>query len=524
MSASIYGSAKDSLWAVFNNTEAEIEQRLKSIDEVCYKFYVSSVIDSIDEVARKMLRFAQHKNSKKYEANAYHFLGYHHIQRNDKDSAFAYYAKSLAIRQEIKDTLGLGRSYGNIGGFYQNTGDYEKSVENLKKSIHYFELLGTKDKMALSYVALAGSYKLLGDYNKAINALKKSSKHLIELNNDYFLVSNLMELASTYKLIGDYNKAIETLNKCIEVSKKIGNHETLSGSYNLLAKIYTSQNDLDMALLYAQKSLFYIRKNSLNFHLASALSTLGEIMLVKGEILAAIDTLEKALTQTVGDVVDSDEMGLYISLGNAHVQNGNYNKGMYYCKSALEKIVKRRNITSEKLACNCLYRATKGLKQNDMALYYFERISEIEKELNSQAASREVLALETEISEVLDSIDQAKQTLELKNKIAKAKQATNRRNLIQYSLVVIIVLLLATAIAVATKFKISPRLASGLIFIFFILLFEFLLVVLDPWVDSISNGEVGWKIGINTAIALVLFGIHQASEKRLKTAILKADR
>jgi uncharacterized membrane protein len=69
--------------------------------------------------------------------------------------------------------------------------------------------------------------------------------------------------------------------------------------------------------------------------------------------------------------------------------------------------------------------------------------------------------------------------------------------------------------------KNKPKHQTTLIFIFFILIFEFLLVVLDPWVETITDGEVGFKIGINSIMALLIFGIHQISEKRLKKALIK---
>ena len=86
---------------------------------------------------------------------------------------------------------------------------------------------------------------------------------------------------------------------------------------------------------------------------------------------------------------------------------------------------------------------------------------------------------------------------------------------------VMVVLFLAALIAAMTKFSYNPKVAAALIFIFFILIFEFLLVVLDPWVETITNGEVGFKILLNSLMALFIFGIHQISEKRLKELLIK---
>ena len=65
--------------------------------------------------------------------------------------------------------------------------------------------------------------------------------------------------------------------------------------------------------------------------------------------------------------------------------------------------------------------------------------------------------------------------------------------------------------------------AEGLIFIFFILLFEFILVAMDPWVDGWSGGNVIIKMAINSSFALVVFAGHQFFEGRLKRALIKTQ-
>ena len=122
---------------------------------------------------------------------------------------------------------------------------------------------------------------------------------------------------------------------------------------------------------------------------------------------------------------------------------------------------------------------------------------------------------------VKDSLAREKVIQLEKQKKEEIIQAKKRQNQIQYSLMLMFVLFLAALIAAMTKFSYKPRMAAALIFIFFILIFEFLLVVLNPWVDTITNGEVGFKIMLNTLMALLIFGIHQISEKKIKQVLIK---
>jgi tetratricopeptide (TPR) repeat protein len=154
----------------------------------------------------------------------------------------------------------------------------------------------------------------------------------------------------------------------------------------------------------------------------------------------------------------------------------------------------------------------KGLE----AIEYYERAKKKHKETE-------------DISGVVPATNGIGKNYELMGETDRLQQEANQeeiskkkhKNLIQYSLVALVVLLLAASIAATTKFSFKPKVASALIFILFILIFEFLLVVLDPWVESITDGEVGYKIVLNSVMALLIFGIHQISEKRLKKALIK---
>ena len=70
------------------------------------------------------------------------------------------------------------------------------------------------------------------------------------------------------------------------------------------------------------------------------------------------------------------------------------------------------------------------------------------------------------------------------------------------------------------KIKTNPKVATGLIFI---LLFEFVLVVMDPHVEVWSNGQVWIKLAVNSIFALAVFAGHQFFEGRMRRLIIRAE-
>ena len=102
-------------------------------------------------------------------------------------------------------------------------------------------------------------------------------------------------------------------------------------------------------------------------------------------------------------------------------------------------------------------------------------------------------------------------------RVQKAEIAA--RDQFQINIIVLAVLFLFALILISGRVNVSPKVAQGLIFIFFILLFEFVLVVMDPYVDEWSEGAPMVKLLINSIFALVIFFGHTFFAGRLERAI-----
>ncbi|PCH87030.1 MAG: hypothetical protein COB88_06295, partial [Flavobacteriales bacterium] len=65
--------------------------------------------------------------------------------------------------------------------------------------------------------------------------------------------------------------------------------------------------------------------------------------------------------------------------------------------------------------------------------------------------------------------------------------------------------------------NVSERMAEGIIFFSFLILFEFLLVLADPYIEGWSGGAPGIKLLFNASIAAFIFPLHSLFERKLKT-------
>lgn len=98
-------------------------------------------------------------------------------------------------------------------------------------------------------------------------------------------------------------------------------------------------------------------------------------------------------------------------------------------------------------------------------------------------------------------------------------EVKRRDNLQQFGIFIFLVILII-GVFMSGKFRMSLRFAEGLIFFTFLLLFEFSLVLLDPYTESLSSGSPAIKLGINALLAGIIFPLHQFFESTLKNRVL----
>ncbi|MBL4655700.1 MAG: hypothetical protein JKY33_07750, partial [Bacteroidia bacterium] len=103
-------------------------------------------------------------------------------------------------------------------------------------------------------------------------------------------------------------------------------------------------------------------------------------------------------------------------------------------------------------------------------------------------------------------------------------EATSRRDNLHYSAIFIGILILFGGVLMLGFVKVRPKDAEGIIFIAFLILFEFVLVLADPHIEQYTGGAPGYKLLFNAGIAGLMFPLHQFFEGKLKKRIIKIQR
>lgn len=152
------------------------------------------------------------------------------------------------------------------------------------------------------------------------------------------------------------------------------------------------------------------------------------------------------------------------------------------------------------------------------ALKYYKEQQEIEDSLFNEEKSKEIGKLEAKYE--MEKKMQEEKLLAEEHARQEADKKSRRDNL-QYSGILIFLVILGAGLMALGRFAIPIRLAEGMIFFSFLLFFEFMLVMLDPYIENYSGGEPAYKLLFNAVLAGLIFPLHSFFESKLKSKLAK---
>jgi len=128
----------------------------------------------------------------------------YHQDFHDTTKALEYYQKSLKIREEIGNQLGMAVVLANIGSIYGDSQQYEKAFEYFYRSLSISRMIGYKEGILLGTFYSGIEYQNKKDYEKS-NILMDSAYNMSKRYgiNNYLPMINEAKL-NNYAALGQY--------------------------------------------------------------------------------------------------------------------------------------------------------------------------------------------------------------------------------------------------------------------------------------------------------------------------------
>jgi tetratricopeptide (TPR) repeat protein len=393
------------------------------------------------------------------------------------DSALNH--KNVGIRyQFLMDQATIAWENGNIAQATKVSFDALEIAEQLKSP-------------ALTWRAYATLGYVLPDpltrdkYNKLAGAIMDT------MEGPFVMMMHANNMAMNAFEAGWWQASLENARKQVLINDTSGFQRSWHyvRPYNMIAMSYKEMGFLERALEVSDTALEYSQRSGSQIFLMSTYAFRSEIQLALGNTSLAYKSIKSAdehYSKSNFASIYNIELAEFFETYNKVAERVGKYKEAYKAYHMFIEI--RDSMNNEK--------NTKVMVQRDMEYQYHQQAVQ-DSLAEAETVRLEQVALAAEISEL------------------------DYRNRIQISGVVLFVLFLLSLIVMSGHLNIGPNTAEGLIFIFFILLFEFILVVMDPWVDKWSDGEVIVKLAINSSFALLIYFGHHFFAGRLKGRILQ---
>ncbi|CAF1144180.1 unnamed protein product [Didymodactylos carnosus] len=182
----------------------------------------------------------------------------------------------------IKDDLGLALIYNNIGGCYNQNGQYNRSIENYEKSISIKlkYLPSNHPSFGITYSNLSDTCRTNGNYKIALKYCQKTVDiHLLTLPKDHIDLAKLYNaMANIYIVSENSIKAKKNDELALEIvlNQMEQKHPLLTTIYNNIATICLNEYQYELTIKYFKCAFDEIGSSDTIGH-AVIYNNLGEI-------------------------------------------------------------------------------------------------------------------------------------------------------------------------------------------------------------------------------------------------------
>ncbi len=206
------------------------------------------------------------------------------------DSFINHEQKKVSI-----DYRSLSQAFLKKSECYGSSGEYQKSIPHILKSIKYSEKANDSIFLAIGYRELGYSYTIIGKYNEALEAYQEALK-LDQAHDDWDNVSvDLNAIGKIHELWRQFDKALDFYNQSLQIALEQKNLYQVAVRMAGIASVYKSLKQYNTALEWLKKALDIEIELGNEVQRGYRLDQIGEIYTMMGDYTQAEEYLKQAL-------------------------------------------------------------------------------------------------------------------------------------------------------------------------------------------------------------------------------------
>jgi len=379
----------------------------------------------------------------------------------DPDTALQLAQKALYLAQKIKYTEGQSRSLGVLAVAFRQIGNYQKALEFLLQKLKIEEARNSPRNLASVLINIGILYINLEQYNEALVYYKRADSVITQYNVKdlrYYIANNLGDV---YERLNVNDSAYNYFTRAVEIATALNDDDLKGTSIIGLGHIYLKQQKFSLASASYKEALAYLEASN------------------------------------------DEDLICEASLGLAKLYQAlNMNDSAAYYAGYSFNIARKDRFESRQLdAAQFLTDHFKQVHNIDSAFTYFQIAETLKDSIHSKEKIRAL--------QIISSNEHLRQ-----NEIAenKRKAEEERHQQLQMLMIGLSIPVLFLITLLLNRIRVHQRVIKFLGIISLLMLFEYLLLLLHPFVVEFTHHTPVYEILIFVALASILIPAHHRIE------------
>lgn len=382
-----------------------------------------------------------------------------------------------------------------------NTYNPDSALITAQKALTLSRKIKYEEGESRSLAILANSFNVTGNYPRALETYLEKLQLDEKRDKPRNLASALLNIGTVYVYQEEYRKALPYYFKADSVIEANKIEDLFFYSNQNLGDLYDRLNIFDSAFTFYNKAIYFATKQQDGDFIGTSMSGLGHIFLKQGDYENALVNYTGALPYL--HAANDDDMICDATLGLAKLYEkiNKNDSAIYYAHNSFS-LAKMDGFQSRELdAAVFLADHFKKIKDIDSAFLYTDKMLVLKDSISSKERIRE--------SQRISSNEQLRQ-LEIEESIQKAKEERSQQLQLLFIGIFIPGIFLLTLLL--NRIKIHYRFIKVLGILSLLMLFEYLTLLLHPFVAQFTHHTPVYEMLIFVSIAAILIPSHHRIE------------
>lgn len=495
--------------------------KLNILNEISTYYFIKDDLDKINQYANLTIEFAKNANNKQLEVDALNQISFIYSYK-DKTLSSEYGNRALELANSINYQDGIAYAFFNVAYSLKNA-ELTKKIEYYLKSLQTAKNINNKFIMAITNTYLGEVYSNIDNYSEAIKYLI-SAQRLYDkiiltdstLRTRYLYGEMLNSLGITYKKMVNYDNAERYYNLYKENSVNISNSYGEAIALNNLGIIYYKLKDYQKSISYFLQAKEVFETNGIENYTGTILNNLANIYFDLNEFDKVESNYNLALQFSKQKEDSIMQARILANWADLRIYQEKYNEAKNMLYESLNLVGNQSN----DITLNCFWGLSivyDSLKQTNLSYKYFRMFSHLKDSVSAITKADEI-GMITENYNYEKIIEEQKRIAEI-NQLAEIKNQQRKNNL-QYIGISIFLMLFFAFIIFVGKYKLSVTKIESVIFVALLFLFQFISILIEPFINNLTNNEPIFNLLFYALIALVLTPIDTYTEKVLRKKVV----